>query len=313
MRQLSIILFAILLLQSPATALSEVDHISLVTTPIFLYKDESLVAQGSGFYYMYRDEQKKAVIIFLVTNYHVLTGHAPNQPYHPKGNNIVFYTHTNKDNPASIVEMALPIFTNKGKPIWITSKDFVDADVAMIPLPDYLSKNVMFCLSKDWIEEDIKIRPGFPVTLISYPMGYYDKINKLPIWKTGNIASEPDIDFEDNHLFLIDAKAVCGMSGCPVFAMAYGVYEKESDDKLLGGGIVRKFLGIYSGMWAEHGIELVGHVWKANIIEDIISSTDFEKYDDEIINENIAARLSDFYSSWLRRFTDIFQDKIPFE
>lgn len=55
----------------------EIEHISLITTPIQLLKGNVVISQGTGFYYLLEDSTK-GKIIFLVTNYHVLTGNSPN-------------------------------------------------------------------------------------------------------------------------------------------------------------------------------------------------------------------------------------------
>ena len=74
---------------------------------------------------------------------------------------------------------------------------------------------------------DLKIRPTSGATLLGYPYGFYDKKHLLPIWKTGHIASEPDVDFEGEPTFLVDVSAFPGMSGSPVLAAGSGVYESE--------------------------------------------------------------------------------------
>lgn len=55
--------------------MTDVDHLSLSTTPVVLLKGDQPVSQGTGFYFARTAEHQS--VLFLVTNYHVLTGHAP--------------------------------------------------------------------------------------------------------------------------------------------------------------------------------------------------------------------------------------------
>jgi hypothetical protein len=150
----------------------------------------------------------------------------------------------------------------------------------------------------------LKVRPTSLVTLIGYPYGFYDRLNALPIWKTGSLASEPDVDFNGEPLLTIDISAFPGMSGSPAFAIAYGTYETETGSTNVGN--VQRFLGIYASMqmltqrrfleefrqaetWfgVTHSESLqLGHVWKARLIDELISSVDFKEW-----NESIANRL----------------------
>lgn len=85
--------------------------------------------------------------------------------------------------------------------------------MAVIPLPISIYQDFKInCISAKWAESNLKVRPTTTITLIGYPYGFYDKKNSLPIWKTGSIASEPEIDFENKPLFLIDVSAFPGMS-----------------------------------------------------------------------------------------------------
>ena len=277
-----------------------IEHLSMITTPVILLKGDKIVSQGTGFYYEQRGSSQK-VILFLVTNYHVLTGYSPKETNPPKGDNIIFYFHKDVKNPGDVKQIRFPLFTKNGKPIWLRSKEFPHADIAIIPLAASLYDDVkVSVISEDWAKSDIKVRPTSTITLIGYPYGYYDKKNQLPVWKTGSIASEPDVDFEGKPLFLVDISAFPGMSGSPAFAIASGAYETIEGATTIGH--IQKFLGIYASMQmlkeekyleeiisesklgfvVNKSLELA-HIWKASLIIKIIKEIDVKKYESEIL------------------------------
>jgi len=278
-----------------------IEHLSMITTPLFLLKGDKIISQGTGFYYVLEDSSQNKVL-FLITNYHVLTGHSPKEIETPKGDSIIFYLHKNNQNPGDIKEIKYPLFTKNGKPIWLCSKELPQADIAIIPLVSSIYSDCQVKgISEDWTKGNMKIRPTSTITLIGYPYGYYDKKNWLPVWKTGSIASEPDIDFEGNPLFLVDVSAFPGMSGSPVFAIAYGAYETIEGPTTIGH--VQKFLGIYAsneilrekkfleeinyktsqlGFIEDKSLQLA-HIWKASLIIKIVKEIDVKKYEEEIL------------------------------
>ena len=277
----------------------EVDHISLSTTPIFLSKGDKLVSQGTGFFYAHQDANLQ--ILYLVTNFHVLTGSSPSENKPPIGANIAFQFHLSEIEPGKIKTVRFPLFAKNGKPVWITSSSYPEVDLAVIPLVTSLYQDCKInCVSAEWAKGNLKVRPTTNVTLVGYPYGFYDKKNALPIWKTGSVASEPKMDFDGKPLFLIDVSAFPGMSGSPVFAISYGMYETEEGNTTVGG--IRKFLGIYASMqmvgkekYLEeivHGVRLgivdsesleIGHVWKADLILETVKSINVQKYQEEVL------------------------------
>ena len=275
-----------------------VEHISLITTPIELFKGDNLISQGTGFFYL------KENVVFLITNYHVLTGNTPKTKQLPKGDNIKFYFHKDPNNHGEVKEVRTPLFTKEKKEIWITSKNYPEADVAAIPiLSSFMNGTHVSAVSEDWMKSNMKIRPTSAITLVGYPYGFFDKKNWLPIWKTGAIATEPSYDFEGKPLMLIDISAFPGMSGSPAFAIANGAYQTVKGPTTFGQ--IRMFLGIYAsnqmfteakhlevlaqkkpgiGIKVSNSLEL-GHIWKADLIVNMIKNFDAKKYQDEIINK----------------------------
>jgi len=279
----------------------KVEHLSLITTPVLLLKGDNVVSQGTGFYYV--AVQGSQQILFLVTNYHVFSGSAPTEGKAPIGDNVIFYLHKDPDNPGLTKQIRFPIFNKIGKPIWLSSKEVLEADVAVIPIVSSLVADAkVFGISDDWTGGNVKLRPTSTITLIGYPYGFYDKKNCLPVWKTGSMASEPEMDFEGKPLLLVDVSAFPGMSGSPTFAIAHGAYEMLEGAMTVGH--VNKFLGIFAsqqvlrenkyleemtseskqGVVLEQSLQL-GHIWKAKLISDITKNIDVAEYEREILNQ----------------------------
>lgn len=158
------------------------------------------------------------------------------------------------------------------------------------------------CVSEEWAAGDIKVRPTTTVALVGYPYDFYDEKNALPIWKTGSVASEPEVDFQGKPCFLIDVSAFRGMSGSPVFAISpHGVYESKEGSIKMGKNL-KTFLGIYASMVERRkekyleeivhdvrqgiidyeSLEL-GQVWKANLIVETVKSINVEEYQQVIV------------------------------
>jgi hypothetical protein len=278
-----------------------VDHLSLSTTPVLLLKDNEVVSQGTGFYYVHKFEDSE--VLFLVTNHHVLTGSPPTENKPPIGDKIAIQFHKSADESGIIETKWFPLYTKDGHQIWFNCTEAPEADLGVIPIPVNLCRGCkIWGISEDWTKSSLRLRPGTSVTLIGYPYGYYDTKNSLPIWKTGNIASEPHVDFEGKPYFIVDVSAFPGMSGSPVFAISHGAFEMEGGGASIGAGVMRRFLGIYASMQmleknmyleelahiSSYGIKNtesleLGNVWKANLIIQTINEINISKYKKEII------------------------------
>ena len=109
--------------------------------------------------------------------------------------------------------------------------------------------------------------PGMPISVIGYPLGL-TAAEGWPIWKTGHIASDPDIDFQVGRpAFLIDATTKSGMSGAPVVLRLDRYPTKDGGSQTLIGGMATKFTGVYAGRILVDSD--VGRVWRPFVITEI--------------------------------------------
>lgn len=52
--------------------------------------------------------------------------------------------------------------------------------------------------------------------MIGYPIKLWDSVNNMPIFRQGILATNPELDYGEKKLFLIDAACFPGSSGSPV-------------------------------------------------------------------------------------------------
>lgn len=275
----------LLLLYTTAHAQSLVDTPSLMTTPVLLLNGGRQVSQGTGFFFASTALDGTIETVFLVTNFHVIAGHAPGAPQAPAGDRLRVSLHEDPNDLSRNRVVDLPLWTTRGDALWIQSEIVPAADVVLVPLPKAAYEGIrLYVFTEAHTRGDIKIRPTSGATLLGYPYGFYDTVNRLPVWKTGHVASEPSVDFEGRPVFLVDVSAFPGMSGSPVLAVANGVYEAE--DGSMRTGRVLRLLGIFSSMpvvreqrttdagFANDAVTVetplqLGFVWKAALIADL--------------------------------------------
>lgn len=125
----------------------------------------------------------------------------------------------------------------------------------------------VYDLDTSLAQTDLVLAPSEPVSIVGFPFGIA-AAGKFPIWKTGHLASDIDLDYDGKPVFLVDATTRSGMSGSPVFARRIGGYHSSKGVFHLGQNAL-KFLGVYSGRIREQSD--VGMVWKPVVIDDILS------------------------------------------
>jgi Trypsin-like peptidase domain len=264
---------------------ADLEPASLMTTPVLLMNGTRAVSQGTGFFFASTTLDGKPDTVFLVTNYHVVTGRPPLTPGPRAGDRIRFILHENPAELTRVRQIELPLYDQRGDPLWVVSEAVPKADVVLVPVPPEAYRDIsLLVFTEAHTRGDIRIRPSSGATLLGYPYGFYDESHFLPVWKTGHVASEPSVDFNDLPTFLVDVSAFPGMSGSPVLAVANGIY--ESEDGTMRSGRVLKLLGIFSAMpvvrekkpaevnglaetqTTEINLQL-GYVWKAALIADV--------------------------------------------
>jgi hypothetical protein len=209
----------------------------------------------------------------LITNWHVVSGIDPQtgQMLSPSAGvpDELRIIHHASVRLGSWVRRSEPLRDATGSSRWLEHPRGSQVDVVAVPLSSLDSEVKLYPLDLRLANMAMVPRPGMPVFIIGFPFGLA-AAGSIPIWKTGHIASDPDLDYGGQPAFLIDATTRSGMSGSPVILRLTGGYESGSGMYTQMGPPTTKFLGIYSGRI--HGQAEIGKVWRPSLIEEIVSA-----------------------------------------
>ena len=210
---------------------------------------------------------------YLITNWHVVTGrNADTDECLDKTNaaipNRLLVRFHRKGDLGKWTFIETPLVDEHEVPSWLEHPLGKAIDVVAIALsPEVTARIGIHSLDLALANVDMLAIPALPVSVIGYPLGI-SAGESWPIWKTGHIASDPDIDFQPGRpAFLIDATTRSGMSGSPV-VMRLDSYSKSDGTQVLAGGVSTRFMGIYSGR--VHEDSEIGRVWRPFVLIELL-------------------------------------------
>lgn len=195
-------------------------------------------SSGSGTSFVYRDLASPLEHqLFLVSNKHVIANAI---------SGTIFLTEKDSDGK--------PIL---GQPFFLINDGFSsqwhghpneDVDVAVMPFSWQLAMTAQAFLRPITVgevaSEDVfeNLDVSAPILFIGFPNGMFDEKHYLPIVRRGYVATSPNLDFNGEPLFLIDASVFPGSSGSPVFTVG---------EHIIGGTPALKLLGIISAVYTQ--------------------------------------------------------------
>ncbi len=245
----------------PAT----IDPLSIRSLFIELLASGKRLGSATGFAVEHRGSY------FLITNWHVLSGcHADTGAAFSESGAVpdeirIFHHGTTLGTWLTRTEF---LSTDQGTQRWIEHPNGRAVDVAAVPLDSIDNDIQIHAFDLSLADTDIVPEIAMPVSIIGFPLGLTGS-GKLPIWKTGHIASEPQIDYNDQPAFLIDATTRSGMSGSPVLLRTSGDYKTKSGIGVIASsGICTLFLGVYAGRLHEESE--IGKVWRPHVITELL-------------------------------------------
>lgn len=241
-----------------------IDHLSATSLRIEPRFNEIKLASATAFTVKFNDQ------FYIITNWHVVTGKDPetekclDTKYAAVPNMLSVNFHA-RGKLGRWKKINVPLFDEEMDPLWIEHPLGREIDIVAIPIKDREDIDI-HPLNLELANVDIVPMPAMPVSVIGYPLGLTAG-ESWPIWKTGHIASDPDIDFQVGRpAFLIDATTRSGMSGAPV-VLRLDSYRKKDGSQVLAGGVATRFMGIYAGRI--HDDSEVGRVWRPFVISEL--------------------------------------------
>ena len=257
--------------EEPGGPIRRIDDLSLTSLFLKLYSHAGGSARhlsdATGFVVRF------GARYYLITNWHVLAGRHPEtlQPLSPTSAlpDQVRIAHQVRSATDRIVWRFIrePLLNDDGSPRWIAHERGETVDVAALRLTRLDSEILLHPLNIALEHTDLLLYPSMPVSVIGFPGGLRPNVF-LGIWKTGHIATDPEIPYKGLPAFLIDATTRGGMSGSIVVARQAGSHLTTQGLKL-GVGTATKFLGIYASRLPKD-VE-IGCVWRPSAIREVLT------------------------------------------
>lgn len=210
----------------------------------------------------------------LVTNRHVMTGrnHFTGAPIHPDAvlpdECRIWYL---LRSGGAFETRSEVLYDRDLWPRWnYHAKHGGAVDIATLPLTNI--DGISLFPRSGWVESPVDwpmLLPTDPVAVVGYPYGKH--ATGFPVWTSGTIATDPELDYDEKPVFLIDARTRQSQSGSPVYYHTNtGVVRTSTGVTNFMDAPYSWFLGIYSGrINAESD---VGMVWKAHLVSEILES-----------------------------------------
>ena len=155
----------------------------------------------------------------LVTNWHNVSGRHPQtkKPLSPTGA-VPDAVRIVQNRAGKLGEWLIKSETllANGQPRWVEHPKFGDkVDVVALPLTDLIDVELYPYDTAGG--PAIAINPAEAISVVGFPFGIQAG-GSLAVWATGFVASEPQIDFNDLPVFLVDCRTRPGQSGSAVIA-----------------------------------------------------------------------------------------------
>jgi hypothetical protein len=243
-----------------------IDPLSVTSLQVEIFTGGTQVSSATGF------TIERNGSYYLVTNWHVVTG------INPDTNEVLS---RNADVPDELRvwmhvdplgnwrQIRIPLLDPSSKELYLVNSDGQSTDVVIVPLLNLPDQIRVYRFDLSLSETDMIPDVAMPVSIVGFPHGI-SAAGKFPIWKTGHLASEYDLNYADKPVCLVDATTRGGMSGSPVVMKMNGGYRTNDGRYILAGGVTTRFLGIYSGR-IHNDIE-IGKVWKPVVLDQIFAS-----------------------------------------
>lgn len=261
-----------------------IDDYSFRAIPVEMLYGETLIASGTAFTYSQENR------VYLITTWHNVTGRHNQTGKNlaatgARPSNLRFPARLNRFQRSTVASedwasLSVPLYANDGAtPLWLIHPQHGHlVDVVALPLRPETLGAPKFTLApiNEASNVDLSMTEGDDVFVLGYPEGLTGGL-KFPIWKRGTIASVPSLDYKGLPLMLIDTTTGKGMSGAPVILPANvpspPILARQGSGTATPRQRPAMFVGVYSGRVGGNGVtSQLGHIWRAEVIDQIIRS-----------------------------------------
>lgn len=224
--------------------LSTSEQIAFTTVRIQCETNDGGVSTGTGCFFNFRFSDNQQVPV-IITNHHVIKGSI-------KG--IFQLTRANTEGFPQIGKFESIVF-NDFERRWIHHPNS-NVDLSIMPVGPLLNqakeRGISFfyrhigeeLLPSEQLLGDVTALEE--ILMVGYPVGLWDSVNNMPIFRKGITATHPNLNYEGREEFLIDAACYPGSSGSPVFLYNQGSYADRQGGTVIGARVA--LLGIlYAG------------------------------------------------------------------
>ncbi len=99
----------------------------------------------------------------------------------------------------------------------------------------------------DQVPRDMELPLGENVLVVGFPVGLFDELHNLPIVRSASIASVYPVPFQGQPLGVIDARLPATTAGAPVITRGSTAVRTQDGQSTLVGSSENYLAGIYSG------------------------------------------------------------------
>ncbi|HEY9003285.1 MAG TPA: serine protease [Mucilaginibacter sp.] len=212
------------------------------TTRIECYGDTTINGQrlqftsvGTGFFFAFTFE--KDTITCIVTNFHVIKNSKKGILRFTEGGNSPNYGHivTKNIDSFSTLWIKHPTQDLAIMPISKIEKEMIQSGKS--PFIVYFNESN---LPNQSLLDDLTAIED--VLMIGYPVGFWDKINNLPVVRKGLTATPTYLNYDGKPEFLLDIPIYPGSSGSPIILYNQGSYSSRKGGLTVGSRL--SLLGI---------------------------------------------------------------------
>lgn len=233
--------------------LSMSEQLAFTTVRIQCETNTGSTSTGTGWFFNFELDNNQQVTV-MITNRHVIEGSA---------RGIFQLTRANADGNPQIGKFDNIVINNFEKN-WISHPNS-EIDLCIMPvgslLNDAQKQGTPFFFK--YIDENLlpdqqllsDLTALEEILMVGYPIGLWDSINNMPIFRKGITATHPNLNYEGKEEFLIDAACYPGSSGSPVFLYNLGNFENRQ-----GGIPIGKRIALLGILYAGHQFSIEGEI-----------------------------------------------------